>query len=430
MTDTPEQVPADKPQDAIVVLLPQAEVLKQKAAEYIPKLKNASAKSVESMTKWLEGGDLQDDQEREDLNIYLATIRERGLKMKAMRMELSKPLDDAVSGLIALEKPLLDDKGSLYSQLKALITKFDQAKLEEKQRVEREAQERKTRDNARIEIKAQIIKNLTNYATTKAKNAETWAKAYFEQSTLENWDQRAEDYKRMRPSIKREEFDNLFLINYADKMQAAKFTQLGERDTWIEELKKVETYEKWNKEVLDTCTPVLNEWRAKIPDMKADRIRINNIKDENARLQAIADNRAKEEAEEKRRNSEIEQQAVSKSLQVDSNAQLDLLENAFTEQATVQGTDDVGPVKYVLKFDDIPRAYQPFATIIYHVFASNKFKGIQKRDPKLGTPIMDEDGQPEYIPQVQWWIDQYLKDVDSKVPGTTVKKKAKTIIRK
>lgn len=425
----PEETIAPK-QDELAVIIPQVSELKQKSLEYIPKLKRANEVSVQSMTEWLAGGELQDEQERDDLNTYLVEIRERGQKMKAMRMQLTKPLDDAVSTLIALEKPLTDDKGSLYSQLRALITKFDQDKLEKKQRIEREAQERKAKDNARIEIKAQIIKNLTGYATAKAKNAETWSKTYFETSTLENWDQRADEYKKMKPNMKREDYDNMFMINYADKLQAAKFTENGERNTWLDELKKVETYEKWNKEVFDACAPVLNEWRAKIPDMKADRIRINNIKDENDRQQALADQRAKDEAETQRRNSEIEQQAVSKSLQVDSNAQLDLLENAFTEQATVQGTDDVGPTKLVLKFDDIPRAYQPFVTIIYHVMAAKKFEGIQKRHPKLGTPVVDEKGQAEYIPAVQWWIDQFLKLTNADVPGTTVKQVAKTIVRK
>jgi hypothetical protein len=68
--------------------------------------------------------------------------------------------------------------------------------------------------------------------------------------------------------------------------------------------------------------------------------------------------------------------------------------------------------------------------MIYHVMASKKFVGIQKKDAKLGTPITDEKGNPEYIAAVQWWIDQFLKDVDADIPGTKVFKVAKTIIRK
>jgi hypothetical protein len=421
----------EKKQDDLVVLFPTVDQLKAKALEYIPKLKTANVKAVMQMEQWLEGGDLQDDEERQQLNDFLAGIRSSGQKMQALRKEITLPIDAAVSELIALEKPLMDDKNSLYSQLRTLITKYDQAKLDEKLRLEKEAADRKAREIALIEIKAVILKNLHNLATTKAKNAEAWAKTWWEQTTLETWDARADAFMKIRPNLKREEYETMFTINYADKIKAAMFQdQPYALTTYIDELKKTETYEKWNKEVLDASMPIINEWRGKIPSMKEERIRINQIQDEQLKQQAIRDAKAKEEAEEERRSRDIEQQAVHKSLQVDGIAALDKLESSFAEQATVQGAPDAGLFKLVLRFENVAKAYQPFVTIIYHVMASKKFQGIVKRDAKLGTPIVDEKGNPEYIPQVQWWIDQFLKDVNADVPGTKVFQVAKTIVRK
>ena len=170
-----------------------------------------------------------------------------------------------------------------------------------------------------------------------------------------------------------------------------------------------EPFEKWQEEIIKSATPIVNAWRAKIPQLKEDLIKLKNAKDDDERKRLAAEQQAKAEEEAKRRNSEIQEQHLSTGMAIDSRAELDKLSNSFVEQAANQQMGSTGPTELVLKFVDPKLTPKALTTIIIQCLASPKFPGVQKRDKKTEKLVFDPHGNPEYIPAVQCRIDFFFK---------------------
>lgn len=414
-----DQLPIPVEQDEI----PELKTLVTKAKEYQPKLQHINEAAVGMMKEYLDKGSVDDEEEREDAAEIIVIVRDAYNKMLPMRKELTGPLDELKKKLMEYERPLMDEKGSDYTKLRGLIAAYDQKKIDEKKRIEEAAAKKKLRENHLVDIGAACLTNLNNLVLAKTKSADTQSDAYFKKATLENFDKHAEVYRQMKPNLKIEEYAKCFEVPYnKDLFTISEFADI------ITSIKQVETYEKWNEEVVKFATPVVNAWRAKIPELKENLIKLKNAADETerARLQAEQQKKADEDAARLREG--IEQQHNAQAAQITDRAELSKLNNSFVEQATTYDAGDIGPTKLVLKFVDKKTSYKALSTIIYQCMSHPKFPGFEKK--VKGEIVKDAQGNPEYIEGVQFWIDFFLKNCDADIPDTRVFEVAKTIIRK
>lgn len=391
------------------------------ASQYKPKMEIISTKAIAAMQAIQT---IEDDDDRQYVNDVLANVRDAYNKIKGYRTEITKPVDEFKSALMEYERPLGDDKGSEYSRLRTLIGAYDQEKINKKKKTEEEAQRKKDRENHLVDIGAAILTNLSNLIMAKVKKGDEDSAAYFKTATLEDFDERAEKYRKMKPTLKTEDYHNCFKVPYKQHL----FSEAEYKDI-TETLAKVETFEKWNEELFRLSTPIVNEWKAKIPELKQNLINLKNAKDESERKRIADEQSAKAKEEEDRRNQSIQQQLAESSSAIANQASLAKLENEFVAQATVQTIGDTGPVKWVLKFTEPKKTMPALSAIIYHCMAHKDFPGIQKRDAKKKM-VFDAKGRPEYIEAVQWWINFFLSNCDINIDGTTVYEDAKVIVKK
>lgn len=392
------------------------------AKEYLPKMESGSAKAVAAMQKITA---IADEEDYESVNNLLVRVRDAYAKINAYRTEITGPLDQLKKKFMEYEKPLSDkETSSEYNRLRALMTSYRNAEIEKKKKLEADAAKKKERENHLVDIGTAVLTKLNDLVLFKTKNADTASDAYFKKSTLEDWDKRAEVYCKMKPTLKPEEYNACF--------EVTRRFDLWNEEEWVDiinTIKKVETIEKWNVEVVAAATPVLNEWKAKIPELKENLIKLKNASDESERKRLADEQEAKAREDKERRDKELEQQHLDKGADISAQASLEKLNNEFVQQATVQQAGDTGPVKYVMKFTDPKKTVKALSTIIYHCMAHKDFPGIVKRDAKKKI-VLDAQDRPEYIEPVQWWVKFFMDNCDADIDGTEVYEVAKLIIRK
>jgi hypothetical protein len=367
---------------------------------------------------------IETEDQREDAAEVAALVRDGYNKMVPMRKDITGILDEMKNKLMEYERPLEDKKDSPYGQLRAKIAAYDQKKIDEKKKVEEAAAKKKLRENLLVDIGTAVLQNLNNLILKKTKEAESKSKAFFDSLKLDKFDDGAETYRKMKPNLRGPDYSVCFLIDYDVKIFSP-----DEFSDIIATIKEAEPFEKWNEEVVKACGPIINEWRAKIPQLKENLIKLKNASDESERSRLKAEQDRQAQAEADRRARELEQLSVAQSGNIAANADLKKLENDFVEQATTQVAGDTGPVKLVLQFTDAKKTLKALSTIIYHCMASPAFPGIYKKD-KNNMAVLDAKGRPEHIQAVQFWVDFFMKNCDAAIDGTIVLEDAKTIIRK
>jgi hypothetical protein len=388
----------------------------------IPKLRNSHDKALAVTSSFTEipDGDEEAYEEVESLC----------LRLKKTYDDVSHPLYRKLADRL---EPILEEARGLispfdyktktpneYNRLRGLLSSYKQRELNKKKAVEEAAAKKRERDNQLVDLKTGILKSLNNMVTEKIRKAETGSQAYFDACTLENFDERAEQFKKMKPKLKEQDWEDCFIVGAEHKVT----------HEWLNEIKQAESFDKYNDLVMAGATPIINAWRAKIPDLKQELVELSKVAaDKEASEKLILEQKRKAQQEAARRQAEIDENAKKASQELDTQAGLDKMSNAFAEQATVQQAGDVGSVKYVLKFNDPKKTPQALATIIYHCMAHPDFPGIQKKT-KDKKPAIDDEGRPEYVDAVQWWINFFMTKCDASIDGTDVFEKAKIIIRK
>lgn len=388
---------------------------------YLPDMHAGSAKAVAAM-KEIEV--IEDDKDREYANNVLVHVRSAYTKINGWRTEITQHFDELKKKFMEYERPLGDDKNSEYTRVRHLIATYDQEKIDKRKKLEEDAARKKERENHLVDIGAAILTNLSNLVLAKTKKGDEDSAAYFKAATLEDFDERAEKYKKMKPNLKTEEYLSCLEVPYKRML----FNEAEMKDI-KSTIAKVETFEKWNQEVINAATPIINEWKAKIPELKQNLINLKNASDQSERDRIAAEQAARAKEEEDRRRQSIQQQHADTTAEIANQAELSKLENSFVEQAVVQQAGEAGPVKYVLKFTDHKTTLPALTKIMYHCMSHKDFPGIQKLD-KNKKPVFDAKGRPEYIDAIQYWINFFLSKCDIHIDGTVVTEDAKVIVKK
>lgn len=372
---------------------------------------------------------IEDDDQAEDVNAILAAVKEVYDACKEKRTEITEVTDTLKKMLMDYERPFNpnDDK-SKYNEKRKVLAAYHQEKHDKAMREKQEALKRKESDNYRIDLKAKMLSELNTMLTDAVKKIGTGSREYFDAAkTIENFDERSKMFIATNPKLKKALYDSCFVVDVlrVDLMSAKEFEEF--RDA----IQQEESYDKWNTLFVEQASPIINEWRAKLPDLRARLAEIIELESKNtAEAEEMRrKQREDDDLKERERQEQLDRQAAEQKAKIEEEAGMNKMSNEFAAQAVTQQIEDTGKTKLVLKFNDPKTTPKAFMEILYHVFSHPDFPGIQKRDAKKKL-VVDDKGRPEYIAAVQWWIDFFIANCDANITGATFYEDAKITVRK
>lgn len=402
------------------------DTIQQKISENLPTLIKGNLNCLKVLSNITQ---VTTDEEYEGANDTLIAVKKAYDKMVDKRKEITGPLDDLKKLLMDYERPLDTDtkSPSEYNKVRKMMESYQQAKLDRIREEQAKTAKNLAIDNHKIDIKSKIFENLNNMLVEVVKKSDAGSKEFFDKSTVVDFDARAEQFKTIKPKLKMEFFESAFRVPYD--------ASLVSLEELIKEVQVVETYDKWNASFQELVAPILNQWRALIPDLKKKLIEVEELKAKDA---DAAEQLRKKQAEEqdtsmKARQTELDLSAEQRNKSITNEAGMQKMSNNFAAQGSAQTMEDAGKVKYILKFTDPKLAPKAFMEILYHVFSSpafqTKYPMFQKRD-KSEKLVFDDKKRPVYIDHIQWFIDFFLDNCDGMIEGTTLLEDAKITIRK
>lgn len=372
------------------------------------------------------------DEEIEDAIAVLAAVRDVYNAQYEMRKEMTDITDSFKDIIMEYERPFNPDAKAKnkYNDKKKIIEAAQQRKHDRIQAEKAEAAKRKEMENHKVDLKTKMLENLNAMVAASIKRVDGGSKDFFAASTVETFDERAETYKKQKPKLKQADYDSCFQVTF--NMDLIKPDEVA---ILVTEVKVEQTYDIWNNAFVEAISPVINEWRAKIPDLKKQLLAVEELRKQDS--QKADELKAQQEAEAKKqqeqRQAQLDQAVAEQNQKIQDDASVQKMSNSFAEQAVTQTAGDVGRTKLVMKFTDPKKAPTGFLKIIYECMAHpdfmSKFPGFQKRDSK-NKLMVDDKNRPVYIEAVQWWIDFWIANCDSVIEGATLYEDAKVTVRK
>lgn len=362
----------------------------------------------------------------------LADVREGYEKLKKKRMELTGMVDAFKDIMMEYERPFNHDTKapSKYNEKKKFLIDFNQREHDRLQKEKAEAAKKKDVENHKVDLRAKMLENLSNMVVARVKHADNGSKDYFAVSTLTNFDERAEALKKMKIKLKQEDYDACFVTTYNKEL-----LNLTEVQEFITSIKQEETYDKWNSAVQESASPIVNEWRARIPELKKQLQDVAELEAKNKEAAEELKQKQKDEAEaqSKQRQEQLDLALSNQKESIQEEANMNKMSNEFVAQAATKGIGDPGKTKLVMKFTDPKLAPKAFMEIQYHCMSHPDFISsypcFQRRDTKKKL-MSDDKGRPVYIEAVQWWIDWFLNNCDAAITGTMISEDAKITVKR
>ena len=391
---------------------------------FVPDADVNTSKAEKAMQKWVK---IESEDDVDAVNALLVKVKGSYDRWSKYRKDITGPLDEIKEFLMQYEKRVAYDgkTANEYTRLRNLVQTFKQAELDKKRAEEALAAKKREKEDYKVQLETQVKKNLAEMVISRVVEVDDSSRKFFDATTVENFDEEARKYMGFKPILKQDRYDQCFQVAY-DKSKLSE-EEFGE---WVNtHMKVIEAFDKWKDLVVEGITPILNDWRAKIPELKAEKVRISQVKDEAERKRMEDEAKKREQDESDRKKEEFKNLQAEANKQIDEEADINKMHNAFQQQAVTQELGHTGPVKYVLRFTDDKLIVKALANIIYHCFLSPKFQGIYKLD-KQKQRVKNEQGELVYVDQIQWWLDFFMSHCDAKIPGTEVKEVAKVIVRK
>lgn len=406
---------------AVIQMREQLPALLQTHLPWMQEKHDRADELLESITP------IKDDEELEDAIAKLAAVSKVYSAISEKRKQMTEITDAFKDIVMEYERPFNTDakSKSKYIERRKYVEDYQQKKLDERRKQEADAAKRKELENHKVDLKAKMLENLSSMVVNAVKRVDAGSKEYFDAATLEDFDKKADAYKNNRPKLKQSEYDACFQVTFNFDLIKPDAVAL-----FVDDVKKEQPFEIWNNSLVEALAPILNEWRARIPDLKKQK---QDLADAAKKSQEEADalaakQKAENEQQFNQRQQQLDKVAEDQKAQIQEQANTDKVGNELAAQASTWGMTDAGAVKLVLKFTDPKLIPKALMGIIYHVMAHPDFGGIQKRDGKKKL-MVDDKGRPVYIDEVQKWIDFYLKNCNAQVEGTQVFEDSKVTIR-
>jgi hypothetical protein len=430
----------DQPTTTLTVLPPQVtemQRLPQLLEKNIPILNKRKGKAHAALDEIPEKITSKD--QAEEAIAILAAVRDVYNANKDMRMEMTNITDEFKDMVMEFERDFNPDAKakSRYNEKRKVVEAWQQEEHDRVQREKQEAASRKELENLKVDYRAKMLENLTNMVINGTKKVDSGSKDYFEASVVDNFDARAEQYKSQKPKLKQSDYDAAFM-RPVDPIGSKNMELMSKEDyiRYVVEVQQEETFDKWNTKFIESISPIINAWRARIHDLKKNLLEVEELrkKDVDAATALQETQKAEVQKQVETRQEQLDVFAQQNKEKIQEESDMQKMSNSFAEQGVVQQAGDAGKTKYVLKFIDPKLAPKGFLEIMYHVMASPEFQEaypvFQKRDAKTKKLLTDDKGRPVYIEAVQWWIDFFLDVSKADITGTKVDQDAKITVRK
>lgn len=335
----------------------------------------------------------------------MANNRKASEKLTEIRMTVTKIIDEVKGALMLPEKEVIAD----FDRLKKELESYDAIELEIKRKAEakaaRELEITKYKALIKEKVGMQVVEMVGGQVRIIIEGMSRWEAGL----TLANIDGKAEELRKKTLQLGRDKYDLCFKLDFTGKRpdlvsdeDFAKFM--------MEDLKKEFSYEKANEDYLQQASPIINEYRAKIPSIKEALASVKTVDAEEARKKAIAD-KAWEDLQTNQKATEAAVEVVAQT------KDKEIMEGEFVRQGTLEGME-IGPVERIASFDDIDnnKWIKPFLEVVAKCAVHPKFKLVKAK-------------KAEYIDAVQWFMDFYGKNFQDTLNGIHMKEKPKSIVR-
>lgn len=335
----------------------------------------------------------------------MALNRQTSEKMTALRMTVTKIIDEWKGSMMLPEKEVIADFDRVKKQLEA----YDAIELEIKRKAEAKAAHELEITKYKALMKEKVGMQVVEMVGVNVRNIIDGMSRWEQGLTLANIDGKAEELKKKSLQLSREKYDACFKLEFTGKR-----TDLVSDEDFakfmMEDMKKEFSYEKANEDYLQQASPIINEYRAKIPTIKQALESVKTPAAEESRKKAVAD-KAWEDLQSNQKATEAKVEVIAQT------KDKEIMEGEFVRQGTLEGME-AGPTEFVAEFEDINmnKWLKPLLEVIGKVGVHPKFKLVKTK-------------KAEYIDSVQWWLDFYGKNFTEKIPGIKMTEKPKTIVR-
>ncbi len=330
-------------------------------------------------------------------------------KINGIRMPITKRLDELKASIMQYEKASMAE----HDRVRGLVEAFDQIELE----ITRKAQAKAAREleitTYKATIKESVGKQVVGMLGGQVRNIIDGMAKWEAALTVENIDKKGADLATRQLQLKRDEYDKCFLLDFPGKRKDLLTDE--EFAAFMESLKVEYSYEKQNEIFLQGVSPIINEYRAKLPDIKKQLAAIK-AGPTAAELEAKRKKDIEEEAWAKLTANSAE--TAAKVEEVTHTKDKEVMEGEFVRQGVLEGME-TGPVEYIAEFADINenRWLKPFLEVVAKCGTHPKFKLVK-------------DKKAEYVTPVEWWLSFYGKNFTEAPAGIKMKEVAKTIVRR
>lgn len=386
--------------------LPQIQTVAERFQTNLPQIQKGNEIAIRVL-KSIQSAEIKTDADREEQVAKLTKVKDIYAKVNSLRVQVTEPIDQIKDYLMSFERPM-DDKGkdNEYARAKAVITTYDQWKLDEKKKAELAAEQQRQLTVYKAELKAavgkQLVEMLAGVKKTLIQGMAQWEKGL----TLENFTAKeAEIAKPGSPALKMDKYEACFHTDFNRRHL------LNEQLTkeYIESLKTDYPYEQFNNSYIEIVTEIKNSYRSR---MGAIKVQLLEAKD-NAEKEALR--KAEIDAQDEANRLKVDNEASSALQQVESQKDMNLMEATFVQQAQTADLD-AGPSGKKASFEKDSLWLKPLLEVISIVATSGKVQSIRNT-------------KGEYIPAIQWWLTKY-ETLGKEVSGVKLTEVAKTIVRK
>lgn len=394
------------PVESTLPALPQIQTVAERFQTNLPQIQKGNEIAIRVL-KSIQSAEIKTDADREEQVAKLTKVKDIYAKVNSLRVQVTEPIDQIKDYLMSFERPM-DDKGkdNEYARAKAVITTYDQWKLDEKKKAELAAEQQRQLTVYKAEIKAavgkQLVEMLAGVKKTLIQGMAQWEKGL----TLENFAAKeAEIAKPGSPALKMDKYEACFHTEFNRRHL------LNEQLTkeYIESLKSDYPYEQFNNSYIEIVTEIKNSYRSR---MGAIKVQLLEAKD-NAEKEALR--KAEIDAQDEANRLKVDNEASSALQQVESQKDMNLMEATFVQQAQLQDIS-AGPVKMVAAFTNDKLWMKALVEAIAMVAISDKMPSIRKKSG-------------DYIDPIGWWLEKFSY-LGKQIEGITLTETAKTIIRK
>lgn len=360
-------------------------------------------------------------------NNYLSKARVTLETVQKSRLASTKILDDAKAWAMIPEKELAAEMDRIKKLRDARAREIAAEAAEKAKEIELQ----KVYDTHRGEVKAKMKEGVELGVAGKLKDLENALAKLFNEVTLDKI-AGLDRALSIKPSLKEEFFDKLLDVPFDQNIMSV--------DQFQDTKDKARAYFDFNKTnaaYIDLANKIISAWREKIPAKKLELERIAKATGEEAeRLRKNAEARKQSEEAERKAEQDRKEKAIQESAQEE--ARSSALTAEFDSHIKAQEIAEPEGTRKTKAFRLDPAVEADFVKlssvigklVLHTALDKENFSGIFKKT-KAGDIKIDEDGNPEYVDGIKYWLDQMkkVKYAGSQIPGIISTEKISTVAK-